>query len=101
MATRTIVLGPAFDPTGAIIAEQLRARRLGPDGTYVSWVPTAARRWQSALGIAFAPQGLRLRVFDEVGAPIPGVDELDEGFDEQARELAALRAGLERLCDKA
>ena len=80
-----------FDPTGEIIAEQLRAWRLAPEGTSVSWEPTAAWRWQSDLGIAFAPQGLRLRVFDEAGAPIPGVDELDEGFDEQARELAAER----------
>jgi len=89
-----------FDPIGEIVPEQVRAWRLGPDGAYVPWEPMAAWRWQSALGIAFAPQGLRLRISDEAGAPIPDVDELDEGFDEQARELAALRAELERLRDK-
>ena len=52
-----------FDPTGEIVPEPLRAWRLGPDNGYTPWEPTAAWRWQSALGIAFAPQGLRLRVF--------------------------------------
>lgn len=103
-----------FDPTGEIVAEQLRAWRLGPDDTYAPWEPTAEWRWQSALGIAFAPRGLRLRVFDETGLPIPDVEEIDEDFDEQARELAsareqhlmkerenaALRAELERLRDR-
>lgn len=89
-----------FDPIGEMVLEQLRAWRLGVDGAYIPWEPSAAWRWQSALGIAFAPQGLRLRLFDEGGAPVPDVDELDQGFDEQARELAALRAELERLRDK-
>jgi len=80
-----------FDPIGEIVPEQVRAWRLGPDDTYVPWVPTATWRWQSALGIAFAPQGLRLRVFDETGVLIPDVDDRDEGFDQQARELAAAR----------
>ncbi len=80
-----------FDPIGEIVPEQVRAWRLGPDDTYVPWVPTATLRWQSALGLAFAPQGLRLRVFDETGVLIPDVDDLDEGFDQQARELAAER----------
>ncbi len=65
-----------FDPTGEIIAEQLRAWRLGSDDTYVPWEPTAAWRWQSTLGIAFAPQGRQLRVFDEAGTPIPRYDEI-------------------------
>ncbi len=96
-----------FDPTGEIIAEQLRAWRLGPDDTYVPWEPTAAWRWQSTLGIAFAPQGRQLRVFDEAGAPIPRYDEIAIRVREQEhmqaaqeRENAALRAELERLRDK-
>jgi hypothetical protein len=69
---------------------------------------------QSVLGIAFAPQVLWPRIFDEMGALIPDVHELDQGFGEQAREraaereqrlrqeheLALLRAELERLRDK-
>lgn len=96
-----------FDPTGEIIPEQLRAWRLGPGDTYAPWEPTAAWRWQSALGIAFAPQGRQLRVFDDTGEPIPRYDEIAIRVREQERrqaaqerENAALRAELERLRDK-
>jgi hypothetical protein len=95
-----------FDPIGELDPEQVRAWRLGPDGTYAPWEPTAAWRWQSALGIAFAPQGWRLRVFDDAGTPIPHYDEIALCIQEQAevqaaqeRELAALRAELARLRD--
>lgn len=100
-----------FDPTGEIIADQLRAWRLGSDGMYAPWEPTAAWRWESALGIAFAPQGWQLRVFDEAGVPIPRYDEMayrareqerriverTAQLQEQERELGELREALRRL----
>lgn len=99
-----------FDPVGEIIPERVRAWRLGPVGTYEPWVPQGGR-WASVLGIAFAPQGLQMRVFDEAGTPIPRYDEIALRMREQAqvqaaqehalaereRELAALRAELARL----
>jgi Uma2 family endonuclease len=80
-----------FDPIGEIIPEQVRAWRLGPERRYVRWEPDVQWRWPSALGISFAPQGLRLRVFDEAGILIPDVEALDEGFNELARALQAER----------
>lgn len=78
-----------FDPTGEIIPDQLRAWRLDSDDRYAPWEPDATWRWQSALGIAFAPQGWRLRVFDEDGTPIPRYDEIALRMQEQLRVQAA------------
>ncbi len=104
-----------FDPIGELVPEQIRAWRLGPDNKYVPWEADTARRWRSALGTAFAPQGRQLRVFDDTGEPIPRYDEIALRTQEQARvqaaqaraleqrerELAALRAELARLREKA
>jgi len=100
-----------FDPTGEIISAQVQAWRMGPGGVYVPWLPdTDTGRWQSALGISFAPHGLRLRVYDPDGNLIPTMDELEmqrdamgdqmsamgEQMEAQAREIAALRAALQQ-----
>ena len=80
-----------FDPIGDFISDQVLAWRLGPDGQYESWLPDPATgRWHSALGISFAPQGLRLRVYDPDGNLIPTMDELEN-------EIAALQVELRRL----
>jgi Uma2 family endonuclease len=90
-----------FDPLGEFIPDQIRAWRIGQEGGYDSWLPDPTTgRWHSALGISFAPQGIRLRVYDSEGALIPTMDELDtlaELAAAQARELTALRAELRRL----
>jgi hypothetical protein len=102
----------AFDPIGDLIPEQIRAWHLGPDGHYTSWLPhPITGRWHSALGISFAPQGLRLRVYDADGNLIPTVDESERVIEAQAHEMenqarrleaqddqiAALQAELRRL----
>jgi Uma2 family endonuclease len=85
-----------FDPTGEFIAEQVQAWRAGPDGAYVSWLPDPdTGRWHSALGISFAAQGFRLRVYDPDGNLIPTMEELAIQQEDQAREIAALRAALQ------
>jgi Uma2 family endonuclease len=94
-----------FDPTGNIIKELIRAWRTGPTGLYIPWLPDPATgRWQSALGISFAPQGVLLRVYAPDGTLIQTRAELaatlraqQQQADAQAQELAALRAELRRL----
>jgi len=90
-----------FDPIGDFIPDQILAWRLKADGQYDSWLPDPTTgRWHSALGISFAPQGLRLRVYDADGNLIPTMDELAtlrEVVEAQARENAELRAELRRL----
>ncbi len=78
----------------------------GGSGNYIPWLPDPDMgRWQSALGVSFAPQGFRLRVFDPDGNLIPTMDELEirmeaqeirmeAQLEAQAREIAALRAAL-------
>jgi Uma2 family endonuclease len=97
-----------FDPTGDLIPEQVRAWRMGPEGTYIPWLPEPdTGRWHSALGISFATQGFRLRVYDPDGNLIPTMDELAikmetresqmaEQLEAQAREIAALRTALQQ-----
>jgi hypothetical protein len=97
-----------FDPIGEIIPDQVRAWRAGQDGAYVPWPPDPdTGRWHSALGISFAPQGFRLRVYDPDGRLIPTMEELEiqreeevavreERLAAQAREIAALRAALQQ-----
>ena len=83
-----------FDPIGDFIPAQIRAWRIGPEGRYEDWPPDPITgRWHSALGISFAPQGFRLRVYDSDGNLIPTMDELDI----QAQEIVTLRAELRRL----
>jgi hypothetical protein len=93
-----------FDPIGDLIPDRVRAWRAGPGGAYMPWLPDPdTGRWHSALGISFAPQGFRLRVYDPAGNLIPTMDELEIQMEEreerlvaQAREIAALRAALQQ-----
>ena len=69
----------AFDPTGDIIREFVRAWRAGQSGEYEPWLPDPATgRWHSALGISFAPQGVLLRVYDPDGNIVPDNDDMDD-----------------------
>ena len=104
----------AFDLFGEFIPDQVRAWRLGPNGVYLPWEPDEAGRWASSLGIAFAPQGAKLRVYDDTGVVFPSyrmfreiigeraeqarqLAEAAQRQQEQERELAALRAEVRRL----
>lgn len=87
----------AFDIFGDYIPELVRAWRLGPTGAYVPWERDTSGRWASSLGIAFAPQDGKLRVYDEAGALIPSYEDLEEIAEEREREIAALREELRRL----
>jgi Uma2 family endonuclease len=79
-----------FDPAGDIVGTQVWARRAGPGG-FVPWEPGAGGRWASAaLGIAFQPHGLLLRVYDQEGRLVPLVDELATWVEERDRRLVAL-----------
>lgn len=86
-----------FDPAGTILGTQVWARRASPRG-FVPWEPEAGGRWASAaLGIAFEPHGLLLRVYDQEGMLVPLIDELADLVEEQARRLAALEAEVRKL----
>ena len=97
----------AFDPTGKIIAEIIRAWRMGRgthgsgSGVYVPWLPDPATgRWHSALGSSFAPQGILLRVYAPDGTLILTRAELAAALRAQAQEVEALRAELRRRNDE-
>ena len=93
-----------FDPTGDLLGTQVWAQR-AESGRFVSWEPEPDGRWASAaLGIAFRPRGLLLRVYDQDGRLVPLTGELtdlvaerDRQIAEQARRLAALEEELRRL----
>ncbi len=51
----------------------------------------------SSLGISFAPEDGKLRVYDETGELIPSYEDLEEIAEEREREIAALREELRRL----
>jgi Uma2 family endonuclease len=94
----------AFDLFGEFIPDQVRAWRLGPSGAYVPWAPDERGHWASSLGIAFAPQGAKLRVYDAAGVVVPGyamqAQQLLAAVQREAdqeRENAALRAEVRRL----
>lgn len=86
-----------FDPVGDILGAEVWARRASPDG-FVPWEPDERGRWVSvALGIAFQPQGLLLRVYDQDGRLVPLTEELADMVEERDRRLAALEEELRRL----
>jgi Uma2 family endonuclease len=85
-----------FDPFGDYIPEQIRAWRLGPEHIYVPWEQDESRRWASDLGIAFAPQGWLLRVFDEDGHLIPNYEDLEGTVDTLQETVGSLEATVER-----
>lgn len=93
-----------FDPTADILEPQVWARRAGSSG-FVPWEPDDNGRWISAaLGIAFQPQGVFLRVYDQDGHLVPITEELadlvaerDRQLADQARRLAALEEELRKL----
>ena len=78
---------PTLTPTG-------RSPLLLAAGGYVLWEPDAAGRWASAaLGIAFRPQGLLLRIYDQDGRLVPTIDEQDARIAALEEELRRLRGG--------
>jgi Uma2 family endonuclease len=79
-----------FDPTEDILGTSIWALKRGPEG-FVPWEPEADGRWHSNLGVSFAPQGARLRVYDHAGHLVPLSVELDELLTESNRVLAAER----------
>jgi Uma2 family endonuclease len=86
-----------FDPAGDILGSQVWARHASPQG-FVPWEPDATGRWHSAaLGIALAPEGILLRVYDQDGLPVPLADELANRVEEQAQRLADLEAQRRQL----
>jgi Uma2 family endonuclease len=95
----------AYDPTGDIIPERVRAWRMGDEGVYVAWLPEADGRWHSrALGISFAPLGLLLRVYGPDGELVPNNEDMDallaasrREAAERDEELAAMRRENEEL----
>lgn len=86
-----------FDPTAELLPDQIWARRMGPHG-YEPWEPMAEGRWvsQALGGIAFAPQGMLLRVYDQTGRLVPTSEEMADLLDERDRQIAALEATLRR-----
>ncbi len=86
-----------FDPTGDLLGTEIWARRAGPGG-YEPWEPDDNGRWAStALGIAFQPHGLLLRVYDQEGRLVPLTGELADLAEERERQLAALEEELRKL----
>lgn len=86
-----------FDPVGDLLAGPVRAWR-ARDGGFVLWEPDAAGRWTSAaLGVAFQPQGLLLRVYDQDGRLVPTLDEQDARIAARDARIAALEEELRRL----
>lgn len=82
-----------FDPTGDMIPDQIRAWHKGARDAYGPWLPDPATgRWHSALGISFAPQGLRLRVYDSDSRLIPTIEELADKLTALTAKPSALRA---------
>jgi hypothetical protein len=62
-------------------------------GGYALWEPDAAGHWASAaLGVAFRPQGLLLRVYDQDSRLVPTIDEQDARIAELEQELRRVRA---------
>lgn len=97
-----------FDPLSDYVPEQVRAWSLGPTGRYAPWEPDEEGFWVSAtLGIAFAPRGRWLDVFDGQRQRVPRNEDVNRLVDEvaalrlererMARENAALREELRRL----
>ncbi|HVA89134.1 MAG TPA: Uma2 family endonuclease, partial [Chloroflexota bacterium] len=93
-----------FDPTEEYLEHQCVGWRRGDQG-YQAWRPDAAGRFQSmSLGVAFAAEGILLRVYDTEGQPIPFrgerarmLAEERRGQAEQMRTLAERDAEIVRL----
>jgi Uma2 family endonuclease len=94
-----------FDPVEDFIPGQIWARRMGLQG-YEPWEPDENGRWVSRElgGVAFAPLGLFLRVYDQDGLLVPlteefadMVSERDRQLAERDRQIASLEAELRRL----
>ncbi len=94
-----------FDPSEGFVPGQVWAQRLGPQG-YEPWEPGVDGRWvsQALGGIAFAPQGLFLRVYDQDGTLVPLTEEFadmvrdhDQQLAERDRQIAEMAAELRRL----
>jgi Uma2 family endonuclease len=88
-----------YDPTAEAVGVEVWAQRRGPSG-FIPWEPEGDGRWHSALGVSFAPQGMRLRVYDHAGQLVPSSNEFDAMLAERDQELAALREQLRRLSDE-
>lgn len=78
-----------FDPTGEYLGEQQCMGWQLSDEGYRTWGPDSAGRFQSmALGVAFAAEGVLLRVYNAAGQPIPFRGERARALAEERRQLA-------------
>ncbi len=85
-----------FDPSGEYLDPPCRGWRL-VDGRPQSWRPDEQGRFQSALGIAFQAEGMRLRVLDDQLRPIPFRHEKTAALRERDTLIARLREELAAL----
>ena len=88
-----------FDPTGDLLPQRCQAWRL-QEGREELWLPDAEGRYHSALGVAFAPEGLFLRAYDPAGVPLRldhEIGALERRSADLEQEIAVLRAELDRL----
>jgi Uma2 family endonuclease len=78
-----------FDPVEDFIPGQIWARRMGVHG-YEPWEPEENGRWVSRElgGVAFAPIGLFLRVYDQDGILVPLTEEFADIVSERDQRLA-------------
>jgi Uma2 family endonuclease len=83
-----------FDPTGEWISEQVDAWRREEGGAVVPWRPSEGRWRSTAVGIAFASEGLILRVYDAAGEAMPTFREQARLRAQQQRALAAQEQAL-------
>jgi hypothetical protein len=93
-----------FDPTGEWISARVEAWRREAGGEVVRWQPEDGRWRSRRVGVAFAIDGLLLRVYDEAGEPMPTFREQEQlrtrqqqELDARARRIAELEARLRAL----
>ncbi|MFI5269931.1 MAG: Uma2 family endonuclease [Chloroflexota bacterium] len=73
------------DPTTDLLGMSVQAWHATEEG-FVPWPAGADGRWRSAvLPVSLQPEGLLLRVYDEMGAPVPIIGEQARRIAEQTR----------------
>jgi hypothetical protein len=83
-----------FDPTGEWIPEQVDAWRRDEGGAVVRWRPSEGRWHSATVGIAFACEGVLLRVYDAAGEAMPTFREQARLRAQQQRALTAQEQAL-------